>query len=186
MVCVCVWCVCVCLPYVCVYVCARYRTWFYKDVPDGVSVLEHNFDHPSALDEELMVATLATLKRREPVRLTPYVASRIFRHTRRICNMRGDGSFCHSAKRFFRHPRCIAACVYPSAVAVAIVTPGRSAGRWATSASTRTLDPVLGTICVSRRGEAHQSHSSHTTLLFSRESLCSTLRAFVRCSTSRW
>lgn len=47
------------------------RTWFYKDVPQGVSVLEHNFDHPSALDEELMVRTITSLKRRESVQITP-------------------------------------------------------------------------------------------------------------------
>jgi uridine kinase len=48
------------------------RTWFYRDVPKGVDPMMYNFDHPDALDEDLIVETLTHLKQRRVVHLTPY------------------------------------------------------------------------------------------------------------------
>ena len=46
--------------------------YFYRPVPAGTEREGHNFDHPSALDDGRMVATLSALRGGEPVTLHEY------------------------------------------------------------------------------------------------------------------
>jgi len=61
---------------------------YYKDVEWGADadLLRHNFDHPDALDSELLIDHLAALKRGEPVEVPVYdfVRHRRTRDTRRV------------------------------------------------------------------------------------------------------
>eukprot|EP00040_Diaphanoeca_grandis_P004969 m.30796 g.30796 ORF g.30796 m.30796 type:complete len:260 (-) comp16345_c0_seq1:46-825(-) len=45
---------------------------FYKDLPDGESPADYNFDHPKAFDETLLIESLTKLKLGQPITLQRY------------------------------------------------------------------------------------------------------------------